>query len=865
MRKNKVLLIGWDAADWKIIGPLLAKGQMPALKKIIDNGVYGNMSTMNPPYSPMLWSSVATGKTPDKHGVLGFIEVTSNLNGIRPVTVNSRKSRALWNIFHNQGLKSNVVGWWPSFPAEPINGNIVSDVFQKVKKDPKAKNPIRKGTVYPESLLREINDLRMFPFEITKEHILPFIPLAEHIDQDKDKGLQTFAKIMAENVSVHAAATNLLRTTEWDFTAIYYDLIDHFCHAFMKYHPPKQNFIAEDAFQIYKDTINGAYRFQDMMLERTLDLIDNQTTVIVMSDHGFESGYKRITKMPKYPAAPALEHRQFGIFAAYGPNIKKNEKIFGLGLIDVAPTILNIFNLPIGKDMDGKPALDIFIKPNNPKYIDSWDTLNGDFGEHKNNESEEDILSDAETMKQLIELGYIDKPDQKIENAVLKTSCDLKHNLARVYLGIKNYNKAKRILLELINEEYPIYTSKDVEKFEKGAPNPMGIKKGDSVIDLIPFYMDLLSISFAEKDFEKAEFYLNELKVRDKKFEINTCFAESKILLNKGKINEALKLLEAAKNKKPNSELWYQIGKIYRRLSNFNEAKIAFEKALSFEVDRAKFHQALAETLIRLEDFEEAAEHAFSAIELVKYYPEAHYTLGEALEKLGDLDNAKLAYQTASSLKPKTYHKAEIALQNIEEKQTEKKDKALFKYRENQIVVVSGLPRSGTSLMMQMLNNGGLNVLTDKNRKPDQSNPKGYFEFDPAMSLHKDNLWLEKAQNKCVKIVAPLLKFLDPKYRYKVIFMNRDLNEVVKSQQIMLGKNPENLPVHLFQAYQKHLNQVEVWKEKEPNVELIYLDYKDVINLPEKSIKKVVDFVGLDLDQEKMIGSIDKSLYRNKS
>lgn len=765
MRKNKVLLIGWDAADWKIIGPLLAKGQMPALKKIIDNGVYGNMSTMNPPYSPMLWSSVATGKTPDKHGVLGFIEVTSNLNGIRPVTVNSRKTRALWNIFHNQGLKSNVVGWWPSFPAEPINGNIVSDVFQKVKKDPKAKNPIRKGTVYPESLLREINDLRMFPFEITKEHILPFIPLAEHIDQDKDKGLQTFAKIMAENVSVHAAATNLLRTTEWDFTAIYYDLIDHFCHAFMKYHPPKQNFIAEDAFQIYKDTIKGAYRFQDMMLERTLDLIDNQTTVIVMSDHGFESGYKRISKMPKYPAAPALEHRQFGIFAAYGPNIKKNEKIFGLGLIDVAPTILNIFNLPIGKDMDGKPALDIFIKPNNPKYIDSWDALNGDFGEHKNNENEEDILSDAETMKQLIELGYIDKPDQKIENAVLKTSCDLKHNLARVYLGIKNYNKAKRILLELINEEYPIYTSKDVEKFEKGAPNPMDIKKGDSVIDLIPFYMDLLSISFAEKDFEKAEFYLNELKVRDKKFEINTCFAESKILLNKGKINEALKLLEAAKNKKPNSELWYQIGKIYRRLSNFNEAKIAFEKALSFEVDRAKFHQALAETLIRLEHFEEAAEHAFSAIELVKYYPEAHYTLGEALEKLGDLDNAKLAYQTASSLKPKTYHKAEIALQNIEEKQTEKKDKALFKYRENQIVVVSGLPRSGTSLMMQMLNNGGLNVLTDKNRKPDQSNPKGYFEFDPAMSLHKDNLWLEKAQNKCVKIVAPLLKFLDPKYR----------------------------------------------------------------------------------------------------
>ena len=131
MKKNKVLLLGWDAADWKIIGPLMAKGQMPALKKLIDNGVYGNMSTMNPPYSPMLWSTVATGKTPDKHGVLGFIELHPEKQAIRPVTVTSRKSKALWNIFHHEGLKSNIVGWWPSFPAEPINGVVVSDKFQK--------------------------------------------------------------------------------------------------------------------------------------------------------------------------------------------------------------------------------------------------------------------------------------------------------------------------------------------------------------------------------------------------------------------------------------------------------------------------------------------------------------------------------------------------------------------------------------------------------------------------------------------------------------------------------------------------------------------------------------------------------------
>ena len=277
----------------------------------------------------------------------------------------------------------------------------------------------------------------MFPHEITDAHILPFIPKAKDIDQENDKGLQSFAKIMAENTSVHAASTYAMRTTEWDFMAVYYDLIDHFCHAFMKFHPPKQRAIPKRMFDIYQDAVVGAYRYQDMMLERTMELVDDDTTVIVMSDHGFESGHKRILKMPKYPAAPALEHRQFGIFVAAGPNIKRNEKVFGLGLIDIAPTILHMFNLPVGKDMDGKVALDIFEKQTKPKYIDSWENVEGDFGEHEN-VNEANQFSDQETMEQLIELGYIERPDEKIETAILKTKCDLKHNLARVFLGKKD-------------------------------------------------------------------------------------------------------------------------------------------------------------------------------------------------------------------------------------------------------------------------------------------------------------------------------------------------------------------------------------------------------------------------------------------
>ena len=863
--KNKVLLIGWDAADWNIIGPLLAKGEMPALKKLINKGVYGNISTMNPPYSPMLWSSVATGKTPDKHGVLGFIELMPNLKGIRPVSVKSRKSRAIWNILHNQGFKSNLVGWWPSFPAEPINGTVISDRFQKVKLDPNAKNPIVKGTIHPDSFTNNLKNLRMFPWEITEAHILPFFPLASEIDQEKDKGLQSFSKLIAENVSVHAASTRLLRTTEWDFMAVYYDLIDHFCHAFMKFHPPKLDAVPEKLYNIYKDAIVGAYRFQDMMLERTLSLVDDDTTVIVMSDHGYESGNRRILKMPKYPAAPALEHRRFGVFVAAGPNIKKNEKVYGLGLIDIAPTILHMFNLPIGKDMDGTVALDIFDQIQKPKYIDTWENVEGDFGEHKDN-NDSDPLSEQETMQQLIDLGYIDKPDEKIEIAILKTKCDLKHNLARVYLGKKDYEKAKEILIELVNDTYPVYEGDDQIKGKNPKPN-RNLKKGDPLVDIIPYYMDLLSIALSENDFKNAEIYLNELRTRDKQFEITTFFSEAKILLSKGKVNEALILLKKSSKNKPNSRVWFEIGKIYRSINKFLDAKETFEKALKLEIDNAKIHQAIAETLIRLGDFEEAAEHALTSIELVKYFPEAHYTLGEALEKLGDLENAKKAYETAAKLKPKSHFKAEKAIENIDEKietSINFNDKSKYKFRENQIVIVSGLPRSGTSVMMQMMDKGGLDVLTDGNRKSDDSNPKGYFEYDPVMSLHKDNTWLDKAQNKSLKVVAPLLKFLDPKFRYKVIFMNRDLTEVVKSQQKMIGKNPDVLPINLFEAYKKHLRQVEIWKEREPGVELIYVDYKDVINNTKKVVDKVVSFIGVDMNKNEMENCVDKSLYRNK-
>jgi len=129
---NKLLLIGWDAADWRMIRPLLGRGLMPHMNRLLLTGSSGNIATLQPMLSPMLWTSIATGKRPFKHGVLGFTEPDPVSGGIRPVTNLSRRTKALWNILNQNGRKSTVVGWWPSHPVEPLsNGVMVSNHYQR--------------------------------------------------------------------------------------------------------------------------------------------------------------------------------------------------------------------------------------------------------------------------------------------------------------------------------------------------------------------------------------------------------------------------------------------------------------------------------------------------------------------------------------------------------------------------------------------------------------------------------------------------------------------------------------------------------------------------------------------------------------
>jgi hypothetical protein len=139
--------------------------------------------------------------------------------------------------------------------------------------------------------------------------LLPFVPKAREIDQNKDRRLSLLSITLAECVSIHSAATWLLDNREWDFFAVYYDAIDHYSHCFMKYHPPRQQHIPEADFELYRHVVSTAYQFHDRMLGTLLRKAGQDVTVLLISDHGFHPDHTRPKIVPQIPAGPAIEHR----------------------------------------------------------------------------------------------------------------------------------------------------------------------------------------------------------------------------------------------------------------------------------------------------------------------------------------------------------------------------------------------------------------------------------------------------------------------------------------------------------------------------------------------------------------------------
>ena len=408
-RPVRLLILGWDGADWDLIDPLLDSGTMPNLTGLLARGCRAPLASLEPRLSPLLWTTAVTGVTPDRHGILNFVEPSPDGQGLRLASSTSRRCRALWNLLQLSGLRSHVVNWYATHPAEPINGVVLSNQFFQASEPPaQSLHPAVQHSEWMQARQAAVGAAAA-----TRARILPDPAL---LRQPEDKALSQALGAAAERAeTIHQLSLPLAAHNDWDALLVFHEWIDVAGHHAMAYAPPLQPHISARQQRLFGGVIEAVYREQDRMLGELLAAAgdlgpDGDLSVILLSDHGFKHGASR----PKLSGVALGDdraeqesswHRPFGILALAGPGIRPGAQTPAASLLDITPTALALLGLPAGADMDGR-VLHELLQTDPLAPILSWELLSGAAGEHSA-ELRLDPFEAHEAVKQLIDLGYL--------------------------------------------------------------------------------------------------------------------------------------------------------------------------------------------------------------------------------------------------------------------------------------------------------------------------------------------------------------------------------------------------------------------------------------------------------------------------
>lgn len=618
---RKILLIGWDSADWRVIDPLLSAGRMPALAALLARGVRGNLAAVEPVLSPLIWTSIATGKFPWRHGVLGFVEPDPLNGGIRNVGSRTRRGPALWNMLSQAGLRVQVAGWFAGHPAESINGICVSERFPLATGTPDAW-PVPEGSVFPAEKAAEFAGLRVHPDEIEAAQIQPFIPRAHELDQSDPEVrrlLREVAAILSRTATLQAVTTHLMQAESWDFTAVYFRALDEFAHHFMPYHPPQLPGVSARDAELYGDVMARAYEFHDLMLARLVHLAGPDATVIVLSDHGFESGALRPGARADETATMAQWHRPFGMLAMAGPGIVSGGRVHGASVLDIAPTVLHLLGQPVGSDMDGKVLVTALQNPGPIRRIASWGSEDPAPAPAVSVNVEEERL----LLEQLTGLGYLDAMSGDEAALVARVEAELRFNRITSLAQASRLADAVPAALALAAEH----------------PGVLRFQLKAAQVQMMAGHLE-----GAGQSLRAAVSLAGDTPAVRRMLANLRCLQK-----NPAAALEELDALSAAAS---HPSFLEQRGRVLLQLRRWAEAEAAFCAALAIEPENPGALTGLAGALVRQGRDEAALDAVLSALELQHHHPAAHFQLGAILSKGGDFLRAIQSFSTGLAMQP---------------------------------------------------------------------------------------------------------------------------------------------------------------------------------------------------------------------
>ena len=408
--RPKVLFIGVDAGEWDMLGPLLDQKKLPNFARLRDKGASGKLRSLEPlTKSPIIWASIATGKVPTKHGVSDFFVKRDERARAKtkaagagetesPTTSNLWRARAVWDILGSLGRKVGVVGWWTTWPAQPVNGFLISDYVQYDLGSWPARDSRR---TYPTSLDAMVKELRRTPESVSWKELFQFVAPFDttKVTPRQEQLVHDLKWIYAADMTFYRVALALYRQQRPEFMAVYFRGVDAASHRYWDLDVPGANAtdVTDAEYQWLKNLIPNYYIFTDRLMGDFLKEADASTNVIVASDHGFLGGGQGV-----------MAHKLDGILFMQGPGVKQGVTISGATVLDITPTILALFGLPTAQDMDGRPVEDalkpaILKKVAHDRRLKTYETARA------RKDGEQPVASpvDQELRERLKSLGYI--------------------------------------------------------------------------------------------------------------------------------------------------------------------------------------------------------------------------------------------------------------------------------------------------------------------------------------------------------------------------------------------------------------------------------------------------------------------------
>ncbi|MDH3197258.1 MAG: alkaline phosphatase family protein [Candidatus Krumholzibacteria bacterium] len=433
---RRLIVVGVDGGDWLNIEPMIAQGKLPNFRRLVEQGATGPLESMEPMLSPLLWTTMATGKYPEAHGILNFTVVDPESGAKVPITRIYRKVDAFWNMAGDYGRSVSVVGWLATDPPEAINGVMATDKVGYLAYAPGDTAGAR-ASVYPGERAEEIASLVVRITDVTYDMIRRLVAVdrnefAAYRDRELDPRdpVHNLALLHASTLTYRDIALHLLERDRPDLLAVYFEWVDAVSHLFMLHAPPRMPDVDEAEYERFGRAVAAAYEIQDEILGEIMDRMEDGTVLMVISDHGFKSGTSRLRNRPEIWAGNAAQwHRKSGIVALYGHGIRRGAKIHGASILDVAPTVLALQGLPRAADMPGK-VLELAFESElraalNPNVVATLDR------EREETAVAGSAAASEATMKKLEALGYL-TPD----------NADAHNNLGQRYKERGEYLKA---------------------------------------------------------------------------------------------------------------------------------------------------------------------------------------------------------------------------------------------------------------------------------------------------------------------------------------------------------------------------------------------------------------------------------------